>query len=736
MPPNLVPNIMLGGYRLIEQIGKGGFSEVWSAWDTRLNRLVAIKIVLRTEADAFSVIQFGREASVLTHLEHPHVLPLYDYAQTPELRYLVMRYVTGGSLAQRIRQQRLPVAKILQLMLPVAATLDYIHEQHVVHRDLKPGNILLDAGEAPYLADFGLAKQLTDETQPFHSASGTLTYMPPEQFVRGILSASSDLYSFGILLYELFTGELPYKGEVALGMRQLTQNEQLADVTLANPTLPGALNELLRRLTDPDPLRRPASANTIMQQIFKLTHRSLDTEATLPDVRDFTLALESGAYRRREAESLIEQNLPAWVADQFTLSITHFVLLNILLREMETLLTPNLRALMLRGALEYNQEISYWWEKCQPSEQQKACWHAVLQGTEAACLQALRLILNLNVGWIDQATPEVINVAAKRLMPLSEATPIALKFLEQALPLRDTWQMGDMLGVVDDSLCSLALSRSPLAEHAARLVGTKRRTQVMLRLAAPKTPNHPALVAYEAAGSLPPTLPLLNKIRLSGFLALRQLTRQPLLASRQYLWSALGNALALALMIYVVFRAADPANIFEAKRLLNTLGLGLLFGMLYGFGVWLARHLSQRLLVVPAVLRIVLGLAVGSVVLALGFTVFQQLNYQDEIDPMLALRSGFLYVLGFVISIGRPIAAQILLGTAGMAAALLIPWYEYLSNADVRPPFFFDDTQPNSALPLVLVATLLAAVLTFGYVWIDWIRPSHRKDAAHQLTAE
>src|SRR5215831_6080259 len=163
---------MVGAYRLAEKIGEGGFSEVWSGWDTHLNRLIAIKLIPRSTSDAHNTIQFGREAAVVTRIEHPHVLPLYDYGETREMHYLVMRYVTGGSLTQRLEHGSLSIGEILRLMTPIAETLDYIHEQRIVHRDLKPGNILLDAQNLPYLADFGLAKALTDDTRPMHSGSG------------------------------------------------------------------------------------------------------------------------------------------------------------------------------------------------------------------------------------------------------------------------------------------------------------------------------------------------------------------------------------------------------------------------------------------------------------------------------------------------------------------------------------------------------------------------------------
>lgn len=716
MQPTLLSNAMLGAYRLTERIGKGGFSEVWSAWDTHLNRLVAIKIIPRTSSDAHNTIQFGREAAMITRLEHPHVLPLYDFGETPELRFLVMRYVTGGSLAQRIEHHRLPIVKTLQLMKPIAETLDYIHDQRVVHRDLKPANILLDAQDAPYLADFGLAKVLTDETRPVHSASGTLTYMPPEQFSGGILSVKSDIFSFGVLLYQLFTGQLPYEGQYALGMRQIAKHDLLEDATHLNPDLPATLNDVLRRLTDPDPLRRPESAAAVLQHITELLYGPKTiVSTTAPTAQGITLALESGAYREREAEGLIQPSLAFWQKGEFSLSATHFVLLDILLRDLQKLLTPDVRSMMLRGALEHDHQVDYWRAQCTDAERQKACSHALLHGNDTVRLKAIQLALNAR--WIRDATPEMINAASTYLMPPSDATVLGLQFLEQALPPRSRWVTDESLRVTDDQLCALALSRSPVAEGAAMLIGRMRRTRAMLGLIGSHGSVSPALTAFETARGLPDTLTAVQRFRLSTRLAFRQLTRQPLKAFREYLWAAGGNVLAFGMMIYVVFRAQDPLNFLYEKRVLNGLALGLLYGLLLAMGIWAARHIAQRLRIVPFAVRVVIGIAIGGLIAAEGFSLYQQYVYLDVIDPATALGSGLLYVIGFAISVKLPTIAQWLISAVGVAGAFLLPWYAYLANPDLRPPFIFDETAPQSAVPLVLSAALLLAILALGYRW-------------------
>jgi serine/threonine protein kinase len=708
---NLTAGTMVGAYRITELIGKGGFSEVWSGWDTHLNRLVAIKMIPRVGTDAHNTIQFGREAAMVTRLEHPHILPLYDFGETPDYRYLVMRYVTGGSLAQRLEHGALSISEIVRLMQPIAETLDYIHEQRVVHRDLKPGNILLDAQDLPYVTDFGLAKELTDETRPMHSASGTLTYMPPEQFSGGSMSVRSDQYSFGILLYQLFTGELPYEGRVALGMRQLATQERMSDVTIINPRLPARLNEYLWQLTDPDPNARPESASEVMQKISEVLH-GVDGSET-PTVQGITFALESGAYRHREAETLIQQNLDSWLEGTFALSLTHFVLLDILLHDLRSLATENVRTLMLRGALEYNQQIDRWWGECSDEERQIACWHAVLNGSDIVGQRALTLAVTTS--WVREVSTKLLNKVGSRLIPVSEFTPVILEFLERALPERKQWWDDDELKETDDNLSALAMSRSQLAPRAASLIGTAHRTRAAAKLPTTFRQANPILIAYETAGTLPDSISRVEKFRLLLMLAFRQLTRNPVNALIRYSWAALGSVIAMALIVYITFRALDPANLLSATRILNTIGLGLMYGLIYGAGVWAARHIGQRLLIAPYWLRTTFGAIVGGVIVAFGMSLFQQLVYVDEIDPRTSIISGILYVVGFAASVGLPIAMQLVLGSAGVALAFLIPWTIYLNDPDFRPPFIFDEENPDVVAPLIITASLLVACVTLGY---------------------
>jgi serine/threonine protein kinase len=725
--PTISPGTEISGYRITELIGKGGFSQVWSAWDTRLNRLIAIKIIPRADADAHGTIQFGREAAVVTRLEHPHILPLYDYGETPQYRYLVMRYATGGSLAQRVERGRIPIPEILRLMTYVAATLDYIHEKKVVHRDLKPGNILLDAQGLPYLTDFGLAKELTAETVPMHSSSGTLTYMPPEQFSGGAMSVRSDQYSFGILLYQLFTGQLPHDGKVALGMRQLSTSEKLPSVNLVDPTLPEKLDEFLQQLTDPDPMKRPENVTAIIQEIAALLN---PTQAADQKGAPISLALESSAYRQHEAESLLRDDLVTWRNGLFTLSLTHFVLLDMLLSDLPALLNPEVRSLMLRGVLEYDQRAERWWDQSTSDERKRACRHAILNGTDGVRLRALRLAVA--APWVAELGAETINHVGKHLVPMSDQTPIALQYLERALPAYvkgKQWTANDPFGDVDNNLRTLAIGNSPIAERAAALIGSARRTSAMIGLPRTIGQLNPTLIAYETAGNLPDKIPAEEQVKLALALAARQLTRNRPEAVRQYLWAAAANSLAFGSLVFITLRGTDILGQF---RLLNTLGLGLLLGLVFGSGVWLARHIAQRLMVAPFWLRVALGTIAGGLIVAAAFSLYHAIVLSDDgIDSAVSISSGMIYVVGFALSVGLTLPAQIVLGSAGVIAALIIPWPNYVLN-DITPPIILADlfitpdlpSSMPSALALATFYALLLAVVALGYRWRSRLRPS------------
>lgn len=206
----------LGSYEIVRPLGEGGMAQVYLARDVRLGREVAIKVLDTTLAvrQGFKE-RFLREAQVAAALDHPNIVPLYDFGETEGHLYLVMPYVSGGSLQDLLRKAPLPVGDVVTYIAQMADALAYAHERGVVHRDVKPANMLLHADGRLMLSDFGLAKILTPESRArgprHHPDAGTPEYMAPEQ-IEGKSDERSDIYGLGVVLYLLLTGQLPFTG--------------------------------------------------------------------------------------------------------------------------------------------------------------------------------------------------------------------------------------------------------------------------------------------------------------------------------------------------------------------------------------------------------------------------------------------------------------------------------------------------------------------------------------------
>ena len=260
--------VEFGHYRVIEHIGRGGMADVWSARDKRLNRTVAIKTVARDLSHDMNPVKlFEREAQTIANLEHPHILPIYEFGDYDGQLYIVMRYVSGGSLEDVLEEGPLPPLEVMRLARAVALALDYAHENKVVHLDLKPSNILLDSYQLPYLADFGLATVMGPEGRAANPGSGTLLYMAPEQLTAEVLDQRADVYSFSIMLFHMFTGELPFDAVIPLALKQIQMNDVLPGVETIEPGLPPEISDILRRGTEVDLDKRPSTLREIVEGI-------------------------------------------------------------------------------------------------------------------------------------------------------------------------------------------------------------------------------------------------------------------------------------------------------------------------------------------------------------------------------------------------------------------------------------------------------------------------------------
>ncbi|MEH3053341.1 MAG: serine/threonine-protein kinase [Patulibacter minatonensis] len=272
------PTVLAGRYRLDAQVGAGGMSTVWRAFDEVLERTVAIKSMLRSVAgDSAQLERFRREARAVAQLNHPHIVQVIDVGQDRNAPFIVFEYVAGETLKARIRRLgRLEVTEALAYAIEIGRALQAAHDKGIVHRDVKPQNVLIDEDGRAKVTDFGIARTLEEDGLTADGrVLGTTDYVSPEQALGKRVGPQSDLYSLGIVLYEMLVGDVPFKGEnqVAVAMRHV--REELPDVQLMRPGISVALAQLLDRLTAKDPAKRPT-----------------DSAAAIADLED-VLAIES-----------------------------------------------------------------------------------------------------------------------------------------------------------------------------------------------------------------------------------------------------------------------------------------------------------------------------------------------------------------------------------------------------------------------------------------------------------
>ena len=258
----------LGKYQIIEPLGEGGMATVYKAYDPSLERYVAIKII-RTinQIDPDFLVRFQREARALARLDHPYILKVLDYGEENGVPYLVMPFVSHGTLKKYTRG-RIPYERAIGILLPVADALSYAHKRKIIHRDIKPANILFGESGEPILSDFGIAKMLDagEQTQLTGTGLGigTPAYMAPEQW-NGIADERTDIYALGIVLYELITGRCPFQAETPAAILIKQIQDPLPRPKNFAPDLPDNVEALIFKALAKDPALRFQTMQAFMQ---------------------------------------------------------------------------------------------------------------------------------------------------------------------------------------------------------------------------------------------------------------------------------------------------------------------------------------------------------------------------------------------------------------------------------------------------------------------------------------
>ncbi|MGB5755436.1 MAG: protein kinase, partial [Acidimicrobiales bacterium] len=265
--PSLPTALVDGRYRVRRRLAKGGMADVYLAEDTVLHRDVALKVLFSVyAADPTFVSRFRREATSAARLSHPNIVQVFDWASHDDTYYIAMEHVDGGSLADRLSDDRpLELDRLIEIGAATAAALGYAHDRGTVHRDVKPGNILITAAGLPKVADFGIASAAegNDNLTETGTVLGTLNYMSPEQAAGERAGPASDLYSLGVVLFEMATGGVPFSAPTAVGLAHRLINEQAPRPSSIEPSIPAALDSLIVRLLAKEPTDRHLTAHQV-----------------------------------------------------------------------------------------------------------------------------------------------------------------------------------------------------------------------------------------------------------------------------------------------------------------------------------------------------------------------------------------------------------------------------------------------------------------------------------------
>lgn len=300
-----------GRYHILETIGGGGMANVYKAHDAILNRKVAVKVLRPQFSDDEEFIRrFRREAQAATSLSHPNVVNIYDVGEEDDLYFIVMEYVEGLTLKQLIQKRGvLPIEETVDIMIQITSAIAHAHANHIVHRDIKPHNILISPKGEAKVTDFGIARAMTSATITHtNSVMGSVHYLSPEQARGGMVNEKSDIYSLGIVLYEMATGIVPFSGDTAVSIAIKHLQSELPSPKSMNPALPQSIENIILKATAKDPFHRFQSASDLEEDLHTalLPERVAEQKYVIPhDDEEVTKAIpiiKEGNFQRDDLE--------------------------------------------------------------------------------------------------------------------------------------------------------------------------------------------------------------------------------------------------------------------------------------------------------------------------------------------------------------------------------------------------------------------------------------------------
>jgi serine/threonine protein kinase len=317
MSPSTLEGQSIGKYRVLEALGRGGMAQVYRAYHPQLDRYVAIK-VLRSDLveEQEFLARFQREARAIASLRHPNIVQVFDFDVQDEIYYMVMELLEGDTLRARLNKyrvegKRMPLPEVLCIMKDVLRGLGYAHSQGIIHRDIKPANIMLTKRGEAVVTDFGIAQIVGATTYTISGAlMGTLNYMAPEQGLQGRCDQRSDLYSLGIVFYEMLTGYTPFDADTPLAILMKHLNDPLPLPRQIDPSLPSALEHIVLKVLSKDPADRYQSTEEMIAALEQVTPEELPDgpRGVVPPPQGFDpKAVFSGESRREITDQSFTQ---------------------------------------------------------------------------------------------------------------------------------------------------------------------------------------------------------------------------------------------------------------------------------------------------------------------------------------------------------------------------------------------------------------------------------------------
>ena len=265
----MINNIICNRYKILDHLGTGGMATVWLGYDTILDRQVAIKTFKIDANDEDAVKRFNREAKAVTSLSHPNIVSIYDVENEGEFYYLILEYVEGMTLKDyMIKNPRIPIETIVHIAKQISAGLSHAHQNGIIHRDIKPQNILMKEDLTCKITDFGIARAYGDTTlTQTNQMLGTVYYLSPEQARGNVATAQSDIYSLGILIFEMITGQIPFKGESAVAIALKHLQEELPEIDKYRENIPQSVKNIVLQATMKNPNERYISSKELVEDL-------------------------------------------------------------------------------------------------------------------------------------------------------------------------------------------------------------------------------------------------------------------------------------------------------------------------------------------------------------------------------------------------------------------------------------------------------------------------------------